>query len=518
MKKYPYTYMKRLFLYLSVLLLFSCGSASHDNKSAELYPIKEYGKWGYINSKGETVIKCQFDGADPFYEDLAAVQIGDYQGYIDKTGKMIIPAYYNKALFSHCSDGLVRIMGCDQYKFVKADGTDAFSCSGYMNVSNFSNGRATVEINDEVCIIDKSGNIVFNTHHTHHPNSNWSQSRLEDGVVMVERNDTTRYFNQDGQLIIEFKGHYAKSFSDSLARVYINGKKAYINTKGKIALMPHHQNWGYHDFSEGLALVDNKHFNGFINKSGKLVFSIQCKECRLFKNGLAAFKDNNDKWGFIDKTGTVVIQPQFDEVETFIGSLCRVEQGDNWGYINRKGEFVWKDFISFEHTHIDLAKWKLDSFEFNEYFYIHMSLYEIKTKKQVFEDLNQITLKVDTTDLTVFDDKYLANKLYVINASKDTMTGLFDDAHLDIMQQAKNKKGEWQDLYWAHGSFGFGEFHYYSFKLPPNEYITYPVPIFKGAIKTSLRYRLRFDNKIIYSNTFTGQVNETQFINYKSFQ
>jgi WG containing repeat len=42
------------------------------------------------NTKGKLVIKPQFDAAWSFYEDLAAVKIGEKWGYIDRTGKLVI--------------------------------------------------------------------------------------------------------------------------------------------------------------------------------------------------------------------------------------------------------------------------------------------------------------------------------------------------------------------------------------------------------------------------------------------
>ena len=40
------------------------------------------GKWGYINATGKLVIPAKFDNAGRFSEGLARVQVGDRWGYI----------------------------------------------------------------------------------------------------------------------------------------------------------------------------------------------------------------------------------------------------------------------------------------------------------------------------------------------------------------------------------------------------------------------------------------------------
>jgi len=57
------------------------------NVSVRKRPEKEM--WGYINQKGNFVIKPQFQQANPFYHGLAQVVVDNKLAYIDKSGRYL---------------------------------------------------------------------------------------------------------------------------------------------------------------------------------------------------------------------------------------------------------------------------------------------------------------------------------------------------------------------------------------------------------------------------------------------
>ncbi len=57
------------------------------------------GKWGYIDGTGKQVIPAQFDLANSFSEGLAVVKIKDNCGYVNKIGKVVL-----QPQFSSCED------------------------------------------------------------------------------------------------------------------------------------------------------------------------------------------------------------------------------------------------------------------------------------------------------------------------------------------------------------------------------------------------------------------------------
>ena len=521
--------MNRILTILFALVVFCCQQPKNkpiENHLNGLFPIKEYGKGGFINSEGQKTIKCQFDEVRKFSEGLAGVLIDSAWGFIDTKGKVIIePKFYRVAKFS---DGLcnVTIKKDTIFKnaFIRTDGSVAF-VSDYRNISSFAYGRATVEINDEVCVIDSLGKIVFNTHYPYGGGSPlkdgfvhvWGGKGgwVQEGFSKVWKGDTTKYFDKDGNLLLALEGMGYDNFDQGIALVRKNNKAVYINKKGEVVIQPEKPDLTYFEFSDGLARVTisgRNHKSGFINKEGKIVIPIVYSDINNFKEGLAPFRDSI-YYGFINKRRDTVIEPQFDHVDYngFENGLCKVKKDRYWGYINQSGEFVWKSQIDLQYKSLDMSKWQLDTLEINIPMYGgKYAGSDNKKRKADFSVNDKLYLKVDTSDITVFAGKYFGYKIYFINGTSDTVGIPSQDGRIKLIQQAKNEKDEWQDIENYFNSFCGNS--YYSVKILPNYYQIYTAPVTIGAFKTSFRFRLELSDTMIYSNEYLGTINKGQFL------
>ncbi|MGH9932431.1 MAG: WG repeat-containing protein [Pyrinomonadaceae bacterium] len=148
--------------------------------SEGLVPVASKGKWGFMDKTGKLVIAAQFEDAENFSEGLAPVKIGgeivwcpadetgDRAGYtmrygfIDKTGKLVIPARFESA--APFSEGLAAIHQCDQSFFIDKTGKTVIA-ENYKYASSFAGGLAHVSIlRNETLLdgyIDKTGKIVW---------------------------------------------------------------------------------------------------------------------------------------------------------------------------------------------------------------------------------------------------------------------------------------------------------------------------------------------------------------------
>ncbi len=498
------------FILLSVWL-YACGSFDKEEPKA-LFPIKEYGKWGYIDRKGVKIIPCQFDYAVHFYEGLAAVQIDSLWGFINPQGKVVIPPrFIFPGDFSHdffgFSDGLCAVqLKTDSGKvnaFIKKDGRVAFNFPyRYWEVGRFNSGRARVEINEEVCFLDKRGNIAIKTGFP----SGWTFS---EGIGHIWTRDSTHYIDTVGRVIVALSGMGHGDFKEGLAVVH-DSLDFYIDKTGKKAVTP---TISTGDFSDGLAMsYDRDVGSSFIDRSGEIVFRTKYYCAWEFKEGLCAVADRH--WGFINKKGEMAIHPRFEQVGSFNNGLCWVKEDHQWGYINTQGEYVWREQVGIQYEKLDLSKWDLDTFM------VHQAMwdrrfdgYDNYARQGKFKAAEKLILQVDTNDLTVYQDRFLAYKLYLINGRKDSVKIPIQDGDLKMIQQAQNDKQEWQDL----DNFinSFCGHSYRSYKIAPSGYQIFPAAIFKGPFKTKLRFKLELNEQEIFSNVYSGSINKGQLLDPK---
>jgi hypothetical protein len=505
--------LTKKFILCVCTVISSCDSAVKTPNKEGFFPIKEYGKWGFINSDGKTIINCQFDEVRDFSEGLAAIRNDSLWGFIDTAGKIAIPTKYKYV--SKFSDGLCRVSSgavhSKNNSFIRKDGNTAF-ISKYLNVGDFNFGRAYVMINDTVCYINKKDEIIINTHCTY---GGWC---FKDGIAHVWKSGSTKYIDTNGRVLLSLKSIGHEDFVDGLACVQIDEQVCYIDKKGRKKIIPQNPKLTYFNFSDGLAMAVDagiNHTAGFIDTTGCLVIPVKFKNVNDFKEGLAAYSENG-MWGFIDKKGKVKIKTQFKNVDNsgFTNGLCMVWKDHEWGYINHGGRFVWKSKTDFQYQKLDLVKWRLDTLNINGPVFVNCQADGINyPHKGAFQELKNLTLRVDTTDLTVYNDKYSAFKLYLINGSEDTISLPLQDGRIKIIQEALNRNREWQEIENYYSSYCGNS--YYEMKLMPNEYEIYPRPIFKGVFATKLRFKLKIGEKMIYSNEFGGKINVKQFLDQK---
>ncbi|MCM1139984.1 MAG: WG repeat-containing protein [Muribaculum sp.] len=146
-------------------------------------------------------------------------------------------------------------------------------------------------------------------------------------VRIVTRHKDASIINSDSTLYISSLGHKALSFK---GQEYSNFKEGYLVNDLDFA------NGGYFDTSGNYITaktISIRNYDGLLKKG----WIYQLKE---FSNGMAPFKNENNKWGYINNNFNVVIAPTYDFVSAFQEGVAFVRKGSKWSIIDKNGKNI----------------------------------------------------------------------------------------------------------------------------------------------------------------------------------
>jgi hypothetical protein len=187
-------------------------------------------KSGYINRFGQIVIQPKFDAYCPFSGGRASVSFQGAHEVIDPLGATVIgPFAEGLGCFS---EGLLAINTNSGWGYIDRDGKVAIPANpSYRYATEFSEGLASVTIGDESTYINEAGETVIP------PFACKLAGPFKGGLarVQVEPN-TWGYIDKTGKWTITARYTYAENFSEGLALVEVQGDQMFVGQNGKILL------------------------------------------------------------------------------------------------------------------------------------------------------------------------------------------------------------------------------------------------------------------------------------------
>lgn len=286
--------------------------------------------------------RIRYAGSDRF---VVYDKIKGY-GYIDGTGKIVIPLRYNE-------------------------------------VSSFIDGRARVRLDTEYAFVNPDGNLLLNEAVVLPLDYEWGW--LEDNGIIVMKNGKFGYLDRNCNTLIPPINDSKYDIMQALNAIRgikedehvhpfiddVSGLFGFISEAGKVLvpaiyeeILGLHKRDKYHEitnpihFSLGsLNAVKYNSLWGFVNDKGEVKIPFNFSKVGFFQSGLAAVKIHPDYWrqynsqqGFINEQGEIVINVDIKyEIINGFGSDGRatieinpcVPGKDNYYQdINKRGEYV----------------------------------------------------------------------------------------------------------------------------------------------------------------------------------
>jgi len=262
---------------------------------------------GIINTRGGWVVKPklgEYESLGPCHDGRIAFQKNKLLGFLDRDGKLVIPAVYESVGFeidaseARFRDGLCVVQQEGEEFFIGTTGKRLALPDGLEVSDQFFEGLAAVR--QEVKLFDPPGLLGF-----------------------VDRS---------GRAVIEPQFTEVGHFSQGLAPATIG--------KDVMSMLPGNperfHSWQFKRRGTPKAW-------GFIDSTGRFAIPAQFDRVGHFSEGLAQFADAG-KIGYIDRTGKVVIPAQFLEAWDFDGGVAEVViPGGELGiyaYIDRTGRII----------------------------------------------------------------------------------------------------------------------------------------------------------------------------------
>jgi hypothetical protein len=316
-----------------------------------LYLFKEGDKVGYIDQTGKIVVPPVISGGGEFHDGLLE-NAASSGVYLDRTGKKAInKQFYRGWAFS---EGLAVAMETEggKWGYINTKGDFAisprFASSPRDYVWPFEGGFAKIEIAGKYGYIDHIGALVVDTRFLDGDSFHDGLARVvvegpclrlpvegeggcgEAKLVPPGANEPASstackftYVDKTGKIISEQRFDSALPFSEGLAPVRIGKLWGYINTAG-IMVIPARFNKAQ-SFSEGLGLVSENGLFGYVDHQGHFVIQPQFKNAENFTDGRAVIGDQNTGFWYIDTSGKQAIPGKFLLASPFFKGIAHVK-------------------------------------------------------------------------------------------------------------------------------------------------------------------------------------------------
>lgn len=314
-----------------------------DHFSEGLAAVRQGGKWGYIDETGKTVLPFRYDKAYPFNEGLAVIgkieqrevwhetdeldadgmpiwdygMVDVYCWYvIDRSGRempLTAPQYATED--SNQPEELPLFGVCSE---VEKQSVSPLYYNGYINLQAYADAQTEGMIN---LVYDRQGKRMDSPYVAIGSFTEGTFACYQPpvaGIYVVDEAGKVLMSSEDSQQDCFMES--MEPFNQGLAPVYYYSE-ANGGTWG----------WGFMN-KQGDIVIENRYENFYVS-------GLQTAY-EVFNDGIGAVQLPDGKWGGINKSGGTVIPFAYDYLRSFNEGLTAAQKGGKWGVIDTANNVV----------------------------------------------------------------------------------------------------------------------------------------------------------------------------------
>jgi hypothetical protein len=295
-------------------------------------------EWGYIDTSGKMIVPPGYAFARDFVNGVGIVQSGDKWGMLGPQGETLIPCRYDAVEFlENTSNQIVRIYKREEkYGLIDSLGQVALQLA-FDEVGSFREGLLAVKQDGLWGFVDRFGNEVVTCNYR-------ALENFSEGKAAVKMGRKWGFVDPEGRLRIDFQFIRVGNFSNGLAWFFDGARYGYIDEKGQVAIPPQFDR--AFDFEGPVARVVRDAKFGLIDRQGRLLLKPKYSIIHPFGgNGLAKAGSGNDyiTWSLINQAGEPVTTQSFIEIHPFSEGLAAVKTRNGYGFVDEKGKLAIPD-------------------------------------------------------------------------------------------------------------------------------------------------------------------------------
>ncbi len=340
-----------------------------DNNMIKGYYVMKNGKWGCVDSFGNTVIDFIYDALDKFDErgrariiyngkfgiidcggriiippaydylypfaslSVTVARLGNKYGAIDLNGSVAIPFDYNY-IYSFNNSPTTVAYKDNKFSIISTDG-HSLSDKKYSYIEEFKHGSA-LAYSSGYGYIDHMGNEIIPCIH----------SEVKQGTalsIFLKKDGKWALYSPFGENLTGYIYTNAGEFENGLSAVSINdgtsNKYGYVNDSGDV-IIPFKYTTAQ-KFKYGKAIVSLGSSYGIIDIEDRAVIPFEYSGFNpSYDYNVIAAADKSSKWGLIDFANNHLTKFMYDYIFDFHDDHAAVLYNGKYGVINTSGSLV----------------------------------------------------------------------------------------------------------------------------------------------------------------------------------